>query len=229
MSFRGIGLRLLLPLGMRVASIQTGQPRTLGKAGGGDFLDQPWTSAIWKESVEGRVWAGREGLSGDAQVHRPSHGGPERALLLYPAEHYPRWRSEWGTREIGPGGFGENLTVSGLDENTVCVGDVFQAGDVRLEISGPREPCANLVKRHHRPNLIEEVLSNGRSGWYARVHHEGWLERGLSIQLLDRPYPQWPISRAAPVKRERTREPGEARLLAQCPALLTDWRAKIGS
>ena len=227
-SLCGIGLGAVLLFSMRVDSIQTGQPRTLGKAEASDPLDRQWTSAIWKEPVEGRVWAGREGLSGDAQVHRAHHGGPERALLLYPADHYPRWRTEWGTREIGPGGFGENLTVSGLDEHAVCVGDVLQIGAVRLEVSGPREPCSNLVQRHRRPDLMDQVRATDRSGWYARVQQEGWLERGLAIQLLDRPYPQWPISRAARVKRERIREPAEALLLAQCPGLLADWRVRIG-
>ncbi len=213
---------------MRVESIQTGQPRTSGRADPPGAPEKPWTSAIWKDPVEGRVWAGREGLSGDAQVHRPSHGGPERALLIYPAEHYPRWRAEWGIRDLGPGGFGENLTVSGVDEHAVCVGDVLQLGDVRLEVSGPREPCATLARRHHRSDLVDQVLGNDRSGWYTRVQHEGWLEPGLVIQLLDRPYPQWPISRAARVKRDRSRAPAEARLLADCPALLADWRTTIG-
>lgn len=212
---------------MRVESIQTGQPRTSGRADSPDGPEKPWTSAIWKDPVEGRVWAGREGLSGDAQVHRPSHGGPERALLIYPAEHYPKWRAEWGIRDLGPGGFGENLTVSGVDEHAVCVGDILQLGDVRLEVSGPREPCATLARRHRRPDLVDQVMGNDRSGWYARVQHEGWLEPGLVIQLLDRPYPQWPISRAARVKRDRSRAPAEARLLADCPSLLADWRTKI--
>jgi MOSC domain-containing protein YiiM len=212
---------------MRIESIQTGQARTLGSDGAPDPLDRRWTSAIWKEPVQGRVWLGREGLTGDVQVYRKGHGGPERALLLYPAEHYPRWRTEWGTRDLGAGGFGENLTVSGQDEDTVCVGDGYQIGDARVEISGPREPCNNLVRRHRRRDLIERVVATGRSGWYVRVLQEGWLEAGLPLILLDRPYPQWPIERAAVVKRERAARPEEARLLAACPALLADWRAKL--
>ena len=212
---------------MRIESIQTGQPRTLGRADAEDPMERTWTSAIAKEPVEGRLWTGHEGLSGDSQVNRKVHGGPERALLLYCAAHYPKWRAEWGSKDRGPGGFGENLTVSGLDETTVCVGDMFQVGDLRLEVSGPREPCLNLVRRHRRPELIDRVMATGRSGWYVRVLNEGWLEKGLPITLLDRPYPQWPIARAATVKRERTSRPEEAALLASCPALLADWRARL--
>jgi len=201
----------------------------MGNPAATDPIDKPWTSAIWKEPVEGPIWAGYEGLSGDTQVARKSHGGPERALLLYCAEHYPRWRAEWGRRGIGPGAFGENLTVSGLDESTVCVGDIFQVGEVRIEVSGPRSPCQTLVRRHRRPGLIEEVQGTARSGWYVRVKNEGWLERGLELTLLDRPYPQWPIDRAATVMRNRAKTPDESALLGGCPALLADWRAKLGA
>ena len=76
---------------------------------------------------------------------------------------------------------------------------------------------------------MDQVIATGRSGWYVRVETEGWLERGLAITLLDRPYPQWPITRAAQVKRERTRRPEEVRQLAACPALLEDWRQKLSA
>jgi MOSC domain-containing protein YiiM len=212
---------------MRIESVHTGQARTIGVDGAADPMDRRWTSAIWKEPVAGRVWLGKEGLTGDVQVDRRVHGGPERALLLYSADHYPRWRGEWGTRDVAPGGFGENLTVSGQDESTTCLGDIYQIGDARVEVSGPRGPCANLVRRHRRASLIEEVRATGRSGWYVRVLGEGWIEAGLPLGLIDRPYPQWPITRASRVMRARTADPENARLLALCPALLADWRASL--
>jgi MOSC domain-containing protein YiiM len=167
------------------------------------------------------------GLAGDAQVSRPSHGGPERALLLYSADHYPRWRAEWDVATLEPGAFGENLTVEGLTERTVCLGDRFLIGDVCLEVSGPRGPCRNLARRHRRPDLVAAIRANHRSGWYARVLTEGWLEAGLTIALRDRPYPQWPILRAAEVWRRRSEDPESARLLGACPALMADWRGKL--
>lgn len=213
---------------MKIDSIQTGQPRTMGTAGASDPLDREWRSAIWKDPVHGRVWAGVEGLSGDVQVARPDHGGAERALLLYPSAHYPAWRREWGTKDLGAGAFGENLTVSDLTEATVCLGDLFQLGEVKIEVSGPRSPCHTLVRRHRRPDLIEQVVATDRSGWYVRVLTEGWLEAGLELLLVDRPYPQWPIDRVARVKREKVQDVESARRLAECPALVADWRAKLG-
>jgi len=212
----------------RVESVQTGRPRSLGREEAEDPFDRPWTSAIWKQPVSGPVWAGPEGLAGDAQVNRRVHGGSERALLLYAGRHYPAWQAEWGGSRLAPGSFGENLTVAGLDELVVCVGDRYRIGEVRLEVSGPREPCNNLARRHRRRSLIDEVIATGRSGWYARVEAPGSIEAGMEIILLDRPFPQWPIARAAAAKRDRGDDPETAALLAQCPALLADWRARLG-
>jgi MOSC domain-containing protein YiiM len=209
---------------MRLESIQVGQTRTFGDAASSDPNELPWTSAIKKEPVHGQVWAGREGLSGDHQYDRKSHGGPERALLMYSADHYPRWRAEWNRKDVGPGGFGENLTVSGLDEDSACLGDVYRIGEVRVEVSSPRTPCRNLSRRHGLPDLVRTVVENHRSGWYLRVLQEGWLEAGMPVGLEDRPYPQWTIRRAAEVKRMRADMAADAKLLAACPALQVEWR-----
>jgi MOSC domain-containing protein YiiM len=209
---------------MRLESIQVGTPRTYGNPGSTDPLSQSWTSAIRKEPVDGQMWAGREGLSGDHQYDRRSHGGPERALLMYSADHYPRWRSEWGRKDVGPGAFGENLTVSGLTEDTACLGDVYRIGEVRIEVSSPRTPCLTLARRHGIPDLVKTVVENHRSGWYLRVLQEGWLEAEMDVKLVDRPYPQWTVRRAAMVKRQRNDLREEAKLLAACAALQPEWR-----
>lgn len=212
---------------MRLDSIQVGQSRSYGTQGAEDPTERPWTSAIRKDPVEGPVWAGREGLSGDHQYDRKHHGGPERALLMYSADHYPLWRREWGRKDVGPGGFGENLTVSGLSEDTACVGDMFRIGEVRIEVSSPRTPCVNVARRHGIPDLVGTIVQNHRSGWYLRVLSEGWVEAGMEVVLADRPYPQWTIRRTADVKRLRAELREEARLLAACPALQPEWRRRL--
>lgn len=213
---------------MRLDSIQVGQTRTYGTPGSAEPLEGPWTSAIKKEPVDGQVWAGREGLSGDHQYDRNHHGGPERALLMYSAGHYPRWRSEWGRKDVGPGAFGENLTVSGLNEDTACIGDIYRLGEVRIEVSSPRTPCMNLARRHGLPDLVKTIVLNHRSGWYLRVLQEGWLEAGMNLAMIDRPYPQWTIRRAATVKRLRNDLREEAKLLAACGSLQSEWREILG-
>jgi len=212
---------------MRLDSVQVGKVRSYGMPGAQNPLERPWTSAIRKEPVTGQVWAGKEGLSGDQQYDRQGHGGPERALLMYSAEHYPRWREEWGRKDVGPGAFGENLTVSGLNEDTACIGDVYRLGDVLVEVSAPRSPCSNLARRHALPELVKTITQNHRSGWYLRVLQEGWLEAAMPLGVADRPFPQWTIRRAAQVKRMRLDLPEDARLLAACPALQSQWRERL--
>lgn len=212
---------------MRLDSIQVGLPRTYGRPDGEDPFDRPWTSGILKEPVEGRVWASESGLTGDRQADSKHHGGAHRAALMYPVEHYPRWRAEWGRKDVSPGSFGDNLTVSGLAEHTTCIGDVFEMGEVRVEVSSPRSPCQNLARLHGLRDLVRVVRENHRHGWYVRVLREGWLEAGLPVRLVDRPYPQWTVVRAGEVKWARDGGVEEARLLAACPALIPEWRQEL--
>jgi MOSC domain-containing protein YiiM len=145
---------------------------------------------------------------------------------MYAASHYPKWESELG-RPMGPGAFGENLTVDGLDEDAACIGDVLEIGAVRLEVSQPRQPCATLARRHQVPDMITVVHRNGRSGWYLRVLSEGVLQAGQSIRVADRPNPAWPVRRAAEVMRVRPRDPAAAENLAGCRGLSGEWRSRL--
>jgi MOSC domain-containing protein YiiM len=107
-------------------------------------MDRAFTSAIWKEPVAGPIWVGTLGIRGDAVGNPRVHGGPDQAVLMYAASHYAAWRAEWGG-DIGLGAFGENLSVDGLTEDTTCLGDVYDIGGARLEVTKPREPCSTEV------------------------------------------------------------------------------------
>jgi MOSC domain-containing protein YiiM len=211
---------------MRLISIQIGTPRTVGVPGAANRMEREFTSAIWKSPVQGPVHAGPLGLAGDAVHDTRVHGGLDQALLMYAAAHYPLWERELG-RSMSPGAFGENLTVEGLDEDTVCIGDVYQVGPVRLEVSHPRQPCATLARRHQVPDMIAIVRQNGRSGWYLRVLLEGRLEPGEPIQRLERPNPEWTVRRAARAMLTRERNPDEAAELARCRGLSVEWRDRL--
>jgi MOSC domain-containing protein YiiM len=212
---------------MRLISIQIGTPRTVGTPNAPDPMDRAFTSAIWKEPVLGPVWAGTLGLEGDSVVDTRSHGGPDQAVLMYGVSHYPLWRAEWGREEIGPGAFGENLTVEGLTEDTACLGDVYGIGDAQLEVTKPREPCATLARRHKVPDMIAIVRANGRSGWYLRVLREGAIEAGQAITLERRPHPEWPVRLVATTMLERHQNPERAARLTRVPALAANWKARI--
>jgi MOSC domain-containing protein YiiM len=212
---------------MRLISIQSGTPRTFGVPGSDDPMDRVFTSAIDKTPLSGRVWVGSLGLAGDTVSDRKHHGGPDQALLAYAGQHYLLWRREWQRDDVGPGAFGENLTLSDVTEDTVCVGDRWLVGEVVFEVTKPREPCSTLARRHRRADLIDIVTRNGRSGWYLRVLQEGWIEAGMPVELTDRPYPQWTVRRTAQVMLERAAREEEAALLADCPALAANWRERL--
>ena len=163
---------------MHLISIQIGRPRTVGTPGAEDPMERAFRSAIWKEPTAGRIRVGMLGLEGDAVANTRVHGGPDQALLMYAASHYPLWRAEWNRDDVAPGAFGENLTVIGLSEADACIGDVLAVGGARLQVTQPRQPCATLARRHRIRDLVAVVQRNGRSGWYQRVLQEGYIEPG---------------------------------------------------
>ena len=210
-------------------SIQVGKPAAHPA---NEVAKGKWTSGIFKRAVSGTLWLGWENLEGDGQHNKRVHGGPDRALLSYAAAHYLDWAAELGDdlpAGFAPGAFGENFTVSGLDEATVCLGDVYGVGDAEIEISQPRLPCANLARRWGLPDLPRRVEEMGRGGWYARVLREGRVEAGQAISLLARPYPDWSITRlqavfAMEVGRADAATLAEWGWLAECAALSELWR-----
>ncbi len=209
-------------------SVQLGTPRTVGTPGAANPMERAFTSAIWKVPVAGPVWAGSLGLRGDAVANIRVHGGPDQAVLMYADSHYPLWRGEWGREDVGPGAFGENLTVTRLTEEDTCIGDILEIGEVRFQVSQPRQPCATLARRHQVRDMIALVRRNGRSGWYLRVLREGFLEAGQAVLLAERPHPDWTVRRAALAMLNRAGQPAEAAALGRCEGLSVGWRERLG-
>ncbi len=151
-----------------------------------------WETAFFKEVVTGPIFLGALNLEGDAVFNTKSHGGPDQAVLVYSADHYPIWQTELG-QELPHGAFAENLTVSGLDENTVCIGDIYQIGAVQLQVTKVRIPCGKISRRWGIADLTKRVSQTSRTGWYCRVLQEGPIEAGLPVELLERPNPEQTI------------------------------------
>lgn len=181
-------------------------------------------SAIVKEPVPGEVAVAREGLAGDEQADRESHGGPDKAVLAYGAARYPAWGEGFGLL-AGPGGFGENLTIAGLDEETACIGDTVQAGTALLQVTQPRLPCWKLAARWSRPDLVGLVEETGWSGWYLRVLEPGVVAAGSPVTLVARPHPAWTVREAFRVGRLRG-DPSLGELTA-LPELSAAWRERL--
>jgi MOSC domain-containing protein YiiM len=165
---------------MRVVSVQIGSPRTVTWHG------KTVETGIWKEPVAGRVAVARHNLAGDRQADLSVHGGPDKAVYAYPAEHYPWWRERLPGVELGWGAFGENLTVAGLHEDHVFIGDRFRIGTAEFSVTQPRMPCFKLGIKFDRPEIVKEFLRSGRSGFYFAIVREGELGAGDAIELVQR-------------------------------------------
>ncbi len=212
-----------------VTSVQVGLPRFHGVPGSADPFDKPWATAFFKEPVAGPVEVTPAGLAGDGQSDLVNHGGVDKAVLAYSADHYDGWRDELGLAEFPGGAFGENLTVAGLSEGDVCVGDVYRCGGVTLEVTQPRQPCWKLARRWRIKDLPARVVKNGRCGWYLRVTQVGTLAAGDAFELVTRPNPAWTIGRAHRVMHFAKADAAESSALAAVPGLSLDWRETLRS
>ena len=202
---------------MRIESIQVGKPaRVAGMRTG-----------FGKRPVAGKVHVGRENLEGDGQADHRYHGGPDMAVLAYSADHYPAWREELSWPDLPLGGFGENLSVLGATEDSVCIGDVWRAGTALLQASSPRNPCVKIARYWGRPELLEQVRGSGRFGWYLRVLEEGEVEVGAPITLVERPHAAWSVARAYRVAISRKTDPEAAIELARVGALAERWKSRL--
>ena len=146
-------------------------------------------SGIFKSAVDGPQHLGTNGLEGDEQADLRYHGGPEKALHQYPAEHYALLAQEWPqcASLLGPGVLGENISTRGMTEHDVCIGDVFGMGEARIQLSQPRSPCWKIDRRLKVDGASRFVEAAGVTGWYYRVLDEGRLCAGDEIVLLERP------------------------------------------
>jgi MOSC domain-containing protein YiiM len=208
----------------RIHALQVGPVISCGVVDAPDRHDRQWTTGMFKLAVSGAVWLGRERIAGDAQADLKHHGGPDKAVNVYPSEHYAAWRQELSNGDMGPGAFGENLTTEGQLEDAVCIGDIFRIGDdATVQVSQPRQPCWKLARRWRMDDLPRLVIRSGRTGWYLRVLQEGMIAAGASLQLVDRPFPACTISAANRLMHGPLDGDGIQMLIA-CQALSPVWR-----
>lgn len=185
------------------------------------------TSAIAKTPVSARLQVTPLGLLGDAQADLRVHGGVDKALHHYPFDHYEAWRGELAHPLLDvPGAFGENFSTLGWTEATVHFGDIVQAGTAVLQVSQGRQPCWKLNDRFGEPGMAGRLQASGRTGWYYRVIETGAVAAGDTLRLLERPYPQWPLSQLMHMLFHRTLDPELLRAASALP-LPPSWQKLI--
>ena len=165
---------------MTLISINVGLPREIIHRG------QTIATGIFKLPVAGPVWLGRLNLVGDGQADLRVHGGVDKAVYLYPFEHYAFWAGELGRHDFSHGQFGENFTTRGLLEDEVHIGDIFQIGVARVQVTQPRSPCFKLGIRMGDNNFPARFVTANRTGFYLRVLEQGMVKAGDAIDRVER-------------------------------------------
>ena len=210
-----------------IQSIQIGRVITEGDPQTRDVLQRQWTTGFYKRRVDGPVQLTRLGLQGDAVADNRFHGGPDKAVLCYALSHYDLWSDEHPELKMSAGALGENLTLAGADETTVCIGDRYRVGRCEIEVSQPRQPCWKIARRWGVKTLTKEVTQTGRTGWYVRVITEGMIVAAEQLELRDRPHPDWPVARANDVMFGREVDRAAVLELMNLEQLAEAWRKDI--
>lgn len=165
---------------MQVIAVCVGLPREMSWKG------KPITTGIFKQPVAGRVRMRSLNLDGDQQADLTVHGGIEKAIYAYPMEHYAYWRQELPDQPLPWGTFGENLTIEGLSETTVNIGDRFRIGTAEVMVTQPRFPCFKLNLKFGRDDMVKRFLDSCLSGIYFSVVQEGEVGAGDAIEPVSR-------------------------------------------
>jgi MOSC domain-containing protein YiiM len=165
---------------MQLLSVQVGQTDSF------QFHGKTLTTAINKQPVKLPIFLGSQQITGDEQADLVHHGGSDKAVCVYSYEHYAHWE-QFLDHALSYGAFGENLTMLGMTEQDVCIGNIYRIGEALVQVSQPRQPCYKLGHRHDREDLPLQVQQTGFTGFYFRVLEEGWIgnDPKISLEKLD--------------------------------------------
>ena len=183
-------------------------------------------TGIYKTPVAGPVMARALGLEGDGQAE-DCHGGVDMAVYAFTQENYDYWARELTRSDLHPGKFGENLTVSGMPESDVCVGDRFQIGEAEVEVSLPRAPCTKLAMVVGDPEFPKVFLATGNVGFYLRVLREGLIRTGDPIERTFAEPARLSIQEVTRLMYFDRENKKGAKRAAAVPALSQKWREKF--
>ena len=161
---------------MKLISINIGEERTLQRK---DHVEQ---TGIFKSPTDEPVQINKLGLNGDVIISKKHHGGPDQAVYLYGMADYAWWSNEIG-KELGPGTFGDNLTISELESAQFNIGDYLHIGEVILQVTAPRIPCKTFAARMEDPQWVKKFRHAERPGLYCRVLKEGVVKAGDSVSV----------------------------------------------
>ncbi len=207
---------------MKLISINVSLPRLVSVHG------KEVETGIFKLPVSGPIVVGKLNLEGDGQADLSVHGGPDKAVYLYSWDNILYWKRVLQRDDLGPGSFGENLTVEGLSESEVAIGDEFAIGTARFVVTQPRLPCFKLALALETPSITKTFLESGRTGFYLRVLQEGAIQPGDPIYPLPSREPvRVTIADFVELYRIKRATRDQIRNLLSLTALPEDWKNRL--
>lgn len=195
----------------------------IGKPGKEIFRDKEIITGICKKPVSGPLNLKKLGFEGDGVADSKHHGGYDKAVCVYSVDHYPYWEKVLGI-ELPVAAFGENLSVSNMHEDKVCIGDIFQLGTAIVMVSQPRQPCRTLAARYGRSDLVKMVVDSGRTGFYLKVMREGIVERENNLVLMEKDSHNITISFANRILHHDKKNLEGIEKVLEVPALSESWQ-----
>ena len=226
---------------MRIHTLSIGQPQTMTDG------HSTWRSAIFRTPVDGPIQLEPRGLSGDQVADTKNHGSLDQAVSCYPLRHYAEWNADYGlgsetselsessevsdestsqkhvVKKLGAGSVGENWTLTDIVEADVCIGDIYQVGDTRVQVSQPRYPCSKQERKTGLPDFLQCAMDTMRTGFYLRVLTPGIVQVGAELVLEARPQPNLTIHRLN-VDIHHQSDPAFETYLLDVPELSAGWK-----
>ncbi|MBI3523144.1 MAG: MOSC domain-containing protein [Betaproteobacteria bacterium] len=186
-------------------------------------------TGIFKHAVAGPVQLTRTGLAGDVQADRRVHGGPEKAVHHYAAENYLRLAADFPqiASALVPGSLGENISTTGWDEESICIGDIFRLGAALVQVSQPRSPCWKIDRKFSQTGLTRFIAEHGVAGWYYRVLEEAMVAPDDAFELQERPAPDVTLARLWRASIAHRPTTVELDHLLAAPGLAPNWIDKL--
>ena len=186
------------------------------------------TTSIFKTAISGRVRVGRLNVTGDQQSDLTVHGGPEKAVYVYPSEHYAFWRAELPGVALSWGAFGENFTTEGLLEGANRIGDRLQIGSAEFPVTQPRMPCFKLAIRFDRADMVKRFLSRRPTGFYLSVSQEGEVSTGDPVKVIGYDGADVTVADIVALYAADGANQDLLRRVSQLPGLPESWRDYLG-
>lgn len=201
----------------QIMNFAIGKPEKMAYGEGREML-----TAIRKLPVQ-EAYLAKESFRGDGVADKKHHGGPDRAVCIYPFEHYALWEKRFG-QHLPASAFGENLTVSHMLEEDVFIGDVFRIGEAVIQVTQGRVPCQTIDRRMDMTPLMKAMVKTGFTGYMCRVVEEGLIRADSEIQLVSRGNGEVTVLYANDVNFHQPRNAEAIRRVLQAEALAPEWQ-----